>query len=506
MPKDNIYTGEEARAGIMRGIKRCAEAVGATMGTAGNNVILEAFEHPGHYTTNDGATILASIRFADRLEEMGRKILLEAVSRANKQSGDGSSTTTVLTAAIIEEGVKKVADMTPMQIKRELEAELPNLEAQIDAMTKHITIDEVATVATISAEDAEIGSMIQQIYTEVGKDAIVQWDVSKSPQDYYTVGKGLEINGATLASPYMADRDSNGAFLGTVRIAKPQILVIHQKITTARDFNAVFAKLHDAEINDAVIFCDDYDPSVIVELVNTRIARGFRTAMVKMPVLWKDEWFNDIAIATGATIIDSAAGVPLKEVKADHLGTCGNIVIEKDRVLMDGIADLTAHIEELKADGSDAALVRAARLNVNTARYHVGAHSESALAYRRLKVEDAINAAHQALNYGVVPGGGVAMADLQTENEILIEALNAPFRRILQNAGISLDEVDYQYKTGEGYNTKTQRWGDMVEMGIIDPASVVKNALRNAISVAATLLTTNTLVLLPTAPTDKPQL
>jgi chaperonin GroEL len=186
---DNLYTGKEARDGIIKGIKRCASAVGGTMGTSGYNAIIQAIEQPGHFATNDGATILESIRFADPLEEMGRKILLEAVKRANKQSGDGSSTTTVLCAAIIEEGLKQLDKASPLEIKRSLESCIPLIEESINKQKREITVNEVGQVASISAEDEKIGAMIQEIYQQIGKDGIIHWDISKTFEDNYTIGK-----------------------------------------------------------------------------------------------------------------------------------------------------------------------------------------------------------------------------------------------------------------------------------------------------------------------------
>ena len=201
--KDNLYINKSAQKKLISGIKKCRDAIGSTMGSGGSNGLLEAIENPGYLHTNDGITLLEGIHLADPLEDMGRKILLESVSRANKQSGDGSSTTTVLTAALIEEG-SKFSFTNPMTIKRSLERCVPEIEKIIASLTREITIDEVGQVAAISAEDKEIGRIIQEIYQEIGKDGIIHWDISKTYEDHYTLGKGITVEGAGFASPYMA--------------------------------------------------------------------------------------------------------------------------------------------------------------------------------------------------------------------------------------------------------------------------------------------------------------
>lgn len=496
MQTDNLYTKEQARAKLIEGIRKASQAIGVTMGTSGSNSIIEALENPGYLNTNDGLTILQAMKFADPLEELGRKILLEAVSKANKINGDGSSTTAVLTNAIIQEG-QKYTD-SPMDIKRSLEACIPLIEQSINKQKRDITVDTVGAVATISAEDEKIGAMIQEIYQKIGKDGIIHWDVSKTGEDYYTIGQGITIEGAGYVSPYMCDIDEkSGQFLNVARWKNPKVLITKQKITTAAEFNELFQTLNNQEIKEVVVFCDEIEAPVIGDLVKTRAIRGFKTLVVKMPVLWKDQWYEDLAKASGATIIDPVLGLSLKNAKLDHLGAFANIVVGKEDTFIDGIKDLNEHIANLQA-GDDDSKIRASRLNTKTARYFVGAQSESALSYRRLKVEDSISASWQALNGGVVAGGGVALSQIglpeTTGGKILLVALEAPFKQILSNAGAKLD---HELKENEGLDTRINTWVDMFEANIIDPANVVLNAAKNAISVAATALTAGTVVLLP---------
>lgn len=485
LKEDTLYVGEEAREKLMTGIRKCAKAVGATMGTGGSNSLIEAMQTPGHLSTNDGATILESIRLVDPIEEMGRKILLEAVSRANKGSGDGSSTTCVLTAAILEEGLGFLKDTSPMEIKRSLEACIPLIEESINRQKREITVDEVAPVAAISAEDEEIGARIQEIYQQIGKDGIIHWDISKLPEDSYTIGHGLTIEGAGFVSPYMCDATESGQSTNQIRLKNPKVLVTKQKITSASDFETIGAALFAKDIKELVVFCDEVDPLVMPDLVMTRMQRGFRFVLVKMPVLWRDEWYEDLALASGATLVDPTAGISLKTTTMEHLGTFEHITVTKDDTFIDGVQDLSKHIEALESEDIDESNHRVSRLNTKTARYFVGAHSESALSYRRLKVEDSISAAYQALNGGVVTGGGFALLEAtdclpnDLGGRILDKALRAPKEQIEKNLGSKLNRKSLE------------------ENVVLDPANVVLNAAKNAISVAASILATNTLVLLP---------
>lgn len=530
MQSDNLHKGAEARAKLLGGIRKVSDAVRVTMGTAGSNAIIERWERPFHIITNDGISIAESIVLIDPVENIGRNLLLEAISRSNRQSGDGSSTTTLLTARIIEEGMKEIGSVPPMELKRSLEACLPAILESIDAQTKPITPSEVKQVASISAEDEGIGARLQEIYEKVGKEGIVYLDTAKTFEDSYTLGKGVKIADAGFVSPYMVDTDDAGRMLGAASYTDPKILLTKQKITSAMDLNGVVSKLYNDNIKELVVFCDDFEGTILPDIILTRAKMGFKILIVKMPVIYKDHWFEDIAKLTGATIIDPAAGVALKDTLVEHLGSCGNIIVDKTDTYLDGTRDITAHVEKL-SKGSDDDQIRAARLNVHTARYFVGAHSDSALSYRRLKVEDARNSAYAALQHGIVPGGGIALVNAAKDLRktisikvdiaskvghgsgigvrILSNALTAPFKQICENAGVQTkgaetDEemerpgVDLQMLEGDkGFNSKTGQVVSMFEAGIVDSADVVKTAITNAISVASTVLTAETILTMP---------
>lgn len=503
MFKDNLHTGEDARNRLISGIRKVADAVGGTMGTGGANSVIEVIESPGHMVTNDGYTIAQSIRFADPIEEMGRKILMEAISRANKASGDGSSTTTVLTASILEEGIKHLKDASPMEIKRSLDACIPLIEESIKNQKREITIDEIGKVASISAEDESIGALIQEIYQKIGRDGIIHWDISKTPEDVYTIGKGLTVEGCGFASPYMCDVEDTGKILSFAKVKNPKILITKDKISNLADLNPILDVLFNDGVKELVIFTEDFDPLVLADMYITRAKSKFNVILAKMPVIWRDHWYTDLAKASGATVIDPLLGMTNKKATAEDLGTFGDITITKDQTFIDGIKDISEHITALEADGTDEMKIRASRLNTKTARLFIGAHSDSALSYKRLKVEDAISASWQALNGGIVAGGGVALHNVgksfnPTESvgkSILNTALSAPILQIIKNAGIK--EAYWEPFSNKGYDTRTKEVVDMFKAGITDPANIVLNAVRNAISVSASILTATTIVTYP---------
>lgn len=516
MKKDNLFVGNEAREKLKSGIAKVANAVGSTMGTGGSNAVLEAIESPGHLMTNDGYSIANAIMLSDPIEEMGRKILVEAINRANKNSGDGSSTTAVLTAAIIDEGMKHLEEASPMDIKRSLEECVPVIEASIKAQTRQVVTDGaidltlLEQVASLSAEDEEIGKRIAEIYSLIGKEGIIHWDISKTIEDSYTIGQGITVEGAGYYSPYLTDATESGQSTGHIRLKNPLVLITKQKISNAAEFNDIGQHLYTQDVRDLVVFCDDIDPLVLPDLIKTRMVRGFRFVIVKMPVLWKDQWFEDLAIASGAKVVDPVAGFRLKDVKYEHLGNFGNILITRTDTYIDGVKDLATHVNALEDEATDDSKLRASRLNTKTARYFVGAQSDSALSYRRLKVEDAISAAWQALNGGIVPGCGVALLNAASRisasnrlpstvgGNILRRALEQPTRQIYQNAGVTVHEFLYSGEDVGGLDTRQKKEvGSLFDVGVIDPSNVVLNAVKNAISVAAAVLTANTVVTLP---------
>jgi chaperonin GroEL len=496
---DNLHF--DAQKKLQSGINKVAKAVSATLGTGGSNVVIEAIENPGYMATNDGYSVANSIVLADPIEDMGRKILLESINRANKASGDGSSTTCVLTASVIEEGLKHTTEAHPMDIKRSIEDCLKDIEKSLEDQTeKDISPERLKQVATISAEDEDIGQRIADIYGQIGPKGIVYWDISKTITDSYSIGTGITVEGASYLSAYMCDADANGTNSNQIRIKNPHILITRQKISSAKDFENIAVALHNKGVKDLVVFADEVDPLIVGDLLLTRAQQGFRIVVLKMPVMWKDFWYEDLPKATGATVIEQIAGLTLNKATTEHLGTVKEIVVNKEDTFLDGIKDVSTHIKALEDEGGDDNELRAARLNTKTARYYVGAQSDSALSYRRLKVEDAIASAFHALNGGIVVGGGIALYNAaQTLPEtiggkILKEALQAPLKTIISNAGGTFTP---EFGGTIGFNSRTRKTEDLMKQGIVDPKQVVLNAVKNAISVAATVITAPTIITLP---------
>lgn len=501
--KDNLFVGDEARQKVINGVLKATNAVKLTLGAKGINGLLEAQDYPYAISTNDGISILESMHFDDPLENMGLNLVKETSGRHNKQSGDGSTTTATLLGAILTEGVK-YSD-SPIEIKRSLEACLPIIEEALDKQKKSISTSEVGAVASIAAEDEKIGALIQEIYEEIGPDGIVHLDVSKTFDDHYSIGKGVKMSDAGFASPYFADTDDQGNFQKAAKLKNPAILLIAQKITSALELNELITKLYNSEKKELVIFANEVEAPVIPNLILTRAKTGFRTLLVKMPVLWKDYWYSDIAKLTGATVIDEGT-VSLKNATLEHLGTCGEVLVDKDATYLDGIKDIMQHLKDLEAEGSDDALLRLSRLNTKTARLFVGAPSDQALSYKRLKIEDARNAAYFALQDGIVAGGGVALVNVVKSlpdtigGKILRVALKIPAKQIAENAGFPDMVIGEDYENGRGLDAKTGQFVDMFEVGILDPSKIVKGSVKNAVSVASAVLSDKIFVTLPKLP------
>lgn len=510
--RDNLYVGDEARQKLIAGFDKVADAVKGTLGAAGYNGILEAFEYPYSITTNDGISIARGITLVDPVESIGANIAKEIATRADKNGGDGTTTALTLGQAIMHLGAEE--RIAPMALKRSLEDCLPIIEASIKEQTRQVDI--VATiegcnmlerVAAVSAEDEVIGKTIADIYKQIGKDGILYPDVSKTIEDRVEYSTGVKIEDAGLASPYMADVDEKTMQpMSAATLKDATVLVTKQKITNARrDLETIVGQLQGKNVRELVVFCNEMEPTVIPDVVTTRFKAGFRIIIVKLPVIYRDQWFEDLGKLTGATVIDPAAGLSFATMKVQHLGKVGSFLADKHNTFLDGTLDVSEYVKKL-SEGEDEEKIRAARLNTKTARYFVGAPTDAALSYKRLKVEDARNAAYQALREGVVAGGGVALvnAAMQMPNttggKILRQALIAPINQIRINAGY--DPVKYLYSgtdTG-GFDARSGEEIDMFKAGIIDPAAVVMSSVRNAISVAATVLTARVVVVMNKEP------
>lgn len=497
---DNIQ--ESALPLLAKGISKAAAIVGSTMGPKGANVLLEHKLSPFHQLTNDGATILKAIELTDPIEKIGLGFLKEAAERSNGNSGDGSSTTTILLNAILEEGIK--TGVSTLEIKNSLDECLPIIEESIRNQTRTITVEDIPAVARIAGEDEELATTLGEIYKTIGKDGIIHLEGSGSYDTSYSLIEGVRFVDTGYLSPYMAN-DRNKAIY-----EKPKILVTKNKIANVKDIDLILQALIAQGEKSIVIFTDDMDSNVARVLIELQKnpQRSINLLIIKAPTLWKGYVFEDFAKITGATIIEDASGTSLgNKFRLDWLGTCDTLIVDKEETTVIGISDIGEHIKELTEEGSRDSKLRLSWLTTKTAILKLGAKSETELSYRLLKAEDAIFSAKLALKHGVVAGGGVALRNVSKlmpdtiGGNILREALCRPAMQIIANAGgdegtniflpIGTDLADY------GFNSQTREWVKMIDAGIVDASSVVLNAVKNSLGIASTLLTTSSVILLP---------
>lgn len=438
---NNLYTGTEAREKLIRGVDAVADAVKLTLGAAGSNAILQAEVQPFHRITNDGVSIAQSIILADPVENMGANIIKEIASRSDKESGDGTTTATVLAQAILHEGLKSTA--SPMEIKRSLDECLPLILNGIDDQKKEISVEEVGQVAAISGESEELGTLIQEIYQEIGKEGIIELDNSNLPTTHYELTEGVRLRFAGYLGAYSCTEQGKAVY------KNPKILISKEKITSVDQLVDIFKMADKADIHEMVIYCDEIDMAVASRLALTHLQGGFKTLIIQAPTLWKDWLYEDFALLTGATVIDFSNGKTFKNFRMEDFGTCDKIISTKDETRVLGTKDVSEHIAQLEEKGKldDQQKVRASWLQTKVAIIKLGANSDSELSYKRLKTIDAISASKLALEDGIVAGGGVALCNLVDKmpdtvgGRILREALKSPMKQIITNAGCNAEEI-----------------------------------------------------------------
>jgi len=494
--EDNIYV--DALPRLAEGIRKATHIVEKTMGPKGNNVMLESKLYPFHRITNDGATIIKEIKLADPIEQLGLSHLQEAADRSNNNSGDGSTTTAVLLNAILEEGIKSGA--SSMDIKYSLDECLPIIEASIHDQTKQITVEDIPAVAEIAGESKELARVLGEIYTSIGKDGIIHLEGSGTYQTSFSLIDGVRFVDTGYLSPYMATDGKKALY------HKPAILVTKNKISHLKDIDPILQALIAGGTKDLVIFTDDMDSNVARALIELQKSekRAINILIIKAPTLWKGYVFEDFAKITGATIIEDASGTSLgNKFRLDWLGTCDTIIVDKEETTVIGIKDISEHLKELEAEGTTDAKLRLSWLTTKTAILKLGAKSETELSYFLLKCEDAVMSSRAALRSGIVAGGGIALYNCAVALEkidtlgarILSNALQRPYKQILENAGIK--PAILRNSLTQGFDAKTGKMVDMFDAGLVDAASVVLGAIRNALGIASTLLTTSSVITTP---------
>lgn len=516
-----IKFSEDARSSLRKGIDVLANAVKVTLGPKGRNVVLDkGFGSPT--ITNDGVTIAKEIELEDKFENLGAQLIKEVAEKTNDAAGDGTTTATVLAQAIIAEGLKNIAaGANPMAIRRGIEK---GAQGAIEALKKSAKPvsgkEEIAQVASISADSKEVGELIAEVMDMVGRDGVITVEEGQSIGLEKEVVEGMQFDQG-YASPYMVT--------DTTRMESalddPMILLTDKKIGAANDIVPVLEKVVQAGKKELVIIADDVEGEALTTIVLNKLRGVFTCLCVKAPGYGdrKKEMLSDIATLTGAKVITSDTGMKLEEVELDDLGRARRVIADKEKTtivegkgdqaeIKDRIKQVKAEIE--KTDSSfdrEKLQERLAKLSGGVGVIKVGAATEVELKERKHRIEDALSATKAAVEEGIVSGGGVALVDIiRALDEIKIDdadervglkmlrkALEAPLRQIAENAGkdgsVVIEEVRRKEK-GVGYNAATDEYVDMIKSGIIDPLKVTRSALQNAASVAAMVLTTETAV------------
>jgi len=521
MPKQIEYS-EAARKKLKQGVDKLANAVKVTLGPKGRNVVLESSFGPPTIT-NDGVTIAKEIELEDKTENLGAEIVKEVASKTNDVAGDGTTTAVLLTQAIVTEGLKNVAaGSNPLAIKRGIMKAKEKVVEALKKMSKKVTTrEEIAQVATISAEDPEMGNLIAEVFEEVGKDGVITVEESKTFGLQKEIVKGLQFDRGYI-SPYMINDTERMEAV----YENPYILVTDRKISSLNEILPVLEKLAQMGKKELVIIADEVEGDALATLVVNKLRGVFNTLAVKAPGFGdrKKEMLADIACVTGAQVISEEAGMRLEDIKQEMLGQARKVVATKENTtIIEGKGskeEIEARIKQIKKEiettesefDKEKLQERLAKLTGGVAVIKVGAATEVEQKARQHKMEDALSATRAAVEEGIVPGGGVALLraidsleSLEVEGDekigvdILKRALEAPIRQIAKNAGqegsVVVDQVrKNKEKESFGFNAQTGTFEDLMEAGVVDPTKVVRSALENATSAAAMLLTTEVLV------------
>ena len=517
-----IKYGEEARRALEKGVNALADTVKITLGPKGRNVVLDKkFGAP--LITNDGVTIAKEIELEDPFENMGAQLVKEVSTKTNDVAGDGTTTATLLAQAIIREGLRNLAaGANPMVLKKGIEA---GVAAAVDALAKlsqPITSKQaIAQVASISAGDETIGSLISDAMETVGKDGVITVEESKTMKTEMTTVEGMQFDRGYASAYMVTDTEKMEAVLDN-----PFILITDKKISNIQEILPVLEQVVQAG-RKLLIIAEDVEGEALATLVVNKLRGTFTCVAVKAPGFGdrRKEMLRDIAVLTGGQVISDELGMDLKEATIDLLGTARQVKVDKENTtIVEGagdsaeiagrVASIRSQIEETTSDYDREKLQeRLAKLAGGVAVIQVGAATEIEMKERKLRIEDALAATRAAVEEGIVPGGGIALinalpavraelanyaGDAKTGVEIIVRALEEPLRQIAKNAGIDgsviVENVKNSQKTGYGYDALKGEYVDMVERGIIDPTKVTRSALQNAASVSALVLTTESLV------------
>jgi chaperonin GroEL len=521
MAKQIIY-GEEARKALQAGIDKLADTVKITLGPKGRNVVLDK-KYGAPLITNDGVTIAKEIELEDPYENMGAQLVKEVATKTNDAAGDGTTTATLLAQALIREGMKNVAaGANPMVLKKGIAKAVDAAVGAVVANSKTVEGSaDIARVATISADNADVGALIADAMEKVSTDGVITIEESKTAETYSEVVEGMQFDRGYL-SPYMAtDTDKMEAVLDD-----PMILITDKKISNIQDILPLLEQLVKSG-RKLLIIAEDIEGEALTTLILNKLRGVFNVVAVKAPGFGdrRKEMLEDIAILTGGQVITSEVGLELKDATLDMLGSARQVVVKKENTtIVDGAGskeEIAARVHQIRAQletttsefDKEKLQERLAKLAGGVAVIKVGAATEIEMKEKKLRIEDALAATKAAVEEGIVAGGGTALinaipavkacmegasGDEKTGMSIVLKALEEPVRQIALNSGLEgsviIDKILSSGKVGYGFDAYKEEYCDMLSAGIVDPTKVTRSALQNAASVAAMVLTTESLV------------
>ena len=516
-----IRFGEDARKSLLEGVNKLADTVKVTLGPKGRNVVLDkSFGSP--LITNDGVTIAKEIELEDKFENMGARLVKEVSTKTNDVAGDGTTTATVLAQSMIKEGVKNVAaGADPMAIKRGVDKAVDEAVSALREISSEVNgKEDIARVASISANDEEIGSLIADAMEKVSKDGVITIEESKTSNTELNVVEGMQFDKGYV-SPYMVtDTEKMEAI-----VDNPYILITDKKISNIQEILPLLESLMQ-QSGKLVIICDDIEGEALSTLILNKLRGVLNVVAVKAPGYGdkRKNMLQDIAILTGGEVISSDLGMELKDTQIEQLGRARQIKVQKENtIIVDGMGDkdeissrvnqLKAQIAEEKSEFEKETLQeRLAKIAGGVAVIGVGAATEVEMKDRKLRIEDALSATKAAVEEGIVAGGGTAFVNIIPEVEklvselhgdekiggkIILRALEEPVRQIAANAGLEPAVILEKVKTspvGVGFDAAKDEYVDMKKAGIVDPTKVSRSAVQNAVSIASMILTTESLV------------
>ncbi|MCI6640360.1 MAG: chaperonin GroEL [Pygmaiobacter massiliensis] len=522
MAKMIVY-GEEARKKLQKGIDQLADTVKITLGPKGRNVVLDRkFGSP--LITNDGVTIAKEVELKDPYENMGAQLVKEVATKTNDAAGDGTTTATVLAQALVREGMKNVAaGANPMDVKRGMQKAVDAAVGAIKANSRKVSgTKDIARVATVSAGDAEIGNLISEAMEKVTADGVITIEESKTAETYSEVVEGMMFDRGYI-TPYMVtDTDKMEAVMDDAFI-----LITDKKISVIQDLLPLLEQIVKMG-KKLVIIAEDVEGEALSTLIVNKLRGVCNCVAVKAPGFGdrRKEMLQDIAILTGGTVISEEVGLDLEHATLDMLGQARQVKVTKENtVIVDGAGkkeEIKARVNQIRAQlevttsdfDKEKLQERLAKLSGGVAVIKVGAATEVEMKEKKLRIEDALSATKAAVEEGIVAGGGTILVNIAPEVEktlaglegdertgakIVLAAIKEPLRQIAKNAGLEgsviIDKIQNSGKIGYGFNAQTEQYGDMIdEFGVVDPTKVTRSALQNAASVAAMVLTTESLV------------